>query len=494
MKTKLFLASIFSFLLLLVGCNTPIVPTITINPATISLYVGDTYTLTATIEPAGTVATINWTSSEPEVAIVDAYGQVVALSEGTTTITASAEGITSANCQIIVENIPSSFPRKFLIEHFTGDQCGYCPGGMYAIVEHIASATTPYIWVSHHYGYNQDEYTIPENSKIGKMLGVSGAPNMALNRTKQKPGLAFHPGYLPEITIQDDTVAEASVVIKHTFNTETRQLDMTVSGHVGDTTITNYLLSVLIKENRLVGKQADYQYSWKTATWKEYMHARVVRAFVTAHFGDTIQVKNQAYTHTLTYTINNEWIPENCCVVAYLTPLSKKPIINAEQVPLVAGTTGGEQYNPYGITEGKGPNTSVTFDSIALVKLADNLLEVQLYSKKSIKTNFGSSKPIGLVHLNTNDTTLQAGTYPIQEDNAIGTISIGYRIDEKATLGGSILMYASTNDLKKDIITPFHQWRMQSGNMIVGEDGSITLDFKTYNGTSVKTTYGIVAE
>ena len=55
-------------------------------------------------------------------------------------------------------------------------------------------------------------------------------------------------------------------------------------------------------------------------------------------------------------------------------------------------------------------------------------------------------------------------------------------------------MYASTNDLKKDIITPFHQWRMQSGNMIVGEDGSITLDFKTYNGTSVKTTYGIVAE
>ena len=28
------------------------------------------------------------------------------------------------------QDVPASFPRKFVIEHFTGDQCGYCPGGM----------------------------------------------------------------------------------------------------------------------------------------------------------------------------------------------------------------------------------------------------------------------------------------------------------------------------------------------------------------------------
>ena len=33
------------------------------------------------------------------------------------------------------QEVPASFPRKYLIEHFTGDQCGYCPYGMYSIME-----------------------------------------------------------------------------------------------------------------------------------------------------------------------------------------------------------------------------------------------------------------------------------------------------------------------------------------------------------------------
>ena len=58
------------------------------------------------------------------------------------------------------QEVPSSFPRKFLIEHFTGDGCGNCPGGMAAMVEYIQNTATPCIWVSHHYGYNEDEYLI----------------------------------------------------------------------------------------------------------------------------------------------------------------------------------------------------------------------------------------------------------------------------------------------------------------------------------------------
>ena len=82
------------------------------------------------------------------------------------------------------QEVPSSFPRKYLIEHFTGDECGYCPEGMYSIVGYTQKTSTPCIWVSHHYGYNTDEYTISESAKIASACGVSGAPNMAINRTK----------------------------------------------------------------------------------------------------------------------------------------------------------------------------------------------------------------------------------------------------------------------------------------------------------------------
>lgn len=391
---------------------------------------------------------------------------------------------------MFAQDVPTSFPRKFLIEHFTGDQCGYCPGGMYAITDYIQNQNPNAIWVSHHYGYNNDEYSISESGKIGKMLGVQGAPNMTLNRAKQSQGTAFHPGYLPDIVIKDDTVAAASVVINQTYNAETRELEVTVSGQVADTTAKEYLLSVLIKENQLVGKQADYQYSWKSATWKEYMHARVVRDFLTSHFGDTVQVVNQAYSHTLTYTVSDKWIAENCCVVAYLTPLAKKPVINAEQAPLVAGTEGGEQYYPYGITEGQAPNKTIAFDTVQVTKVDDNVLELIMIANKSIKTGYGTARAVGIVYINTDSETLQPGTYPIKNDNSVGSIIAGYRIDEKATLGGSLLVYALASDLNNGIISVAHMWRMNSGDMMVEEDGNISYIFKTYGGATINSTYG----
>jgi hypothetical protein len=399
-----------------------------------------------------------------------------------------------AAISISAQEVPTSFPRKFLIEHFTGENCGYCPGGMYAITDYILNQNPSAIWVSHHSVFGNDDYTIPENTKIGVFLyGGNGAPMMALNRTTQEQGLVFNPGYLPTITITDDTVADASVIINHTFNAATRQLDITVSGQVAHTVDTTYLLSVLIKENRLVGKQADYNYLYncsKGGTWKEYMHNRVVRDFITATFGDTVYVKNQAYSNTFTYTVSEKWVPENCCIVAYLTPLKKQPIINAEQAPLIAGTMGGEQYYPYGITEAKGPKNTVAFDSIQTYKIDDNTLEIFLLSSTSIKTNFGSTKAVGLVYLNTEADSLVAGTYPIQADNALGTITAGYRLDEERLLGGSILTYALSSYLTQGIVTPAHMWRMNKGEMIVEEDGDIYFVFETYGGTEVTATYG----
>ena len=194
MKKVLFSAFVAAAFLL-VGCNPPVETKISIEPAALSLSISQMQQLVAVVTPEGTTAQINWTSSNPEVATVDSYGRVTAIADGTTIITASAEECEAGKCQVTVST-PTSFTRKFLIEHFTGDQCGCCPGGMYAIVERVEESNVPYIWVSHHYGYNSDEYTISESSKIGKSLGVSGAPNMALNRTKvQGNSIAFHPGY-----------------------------------------------------------------------------------------------------------------------------------------------------------------------------------------------------------------------------------------------------------------------------------------------------------
>ena len=394
-----------------------------------------------------------------------------------------------AAMKMSAQSVPTFFPRKFLLEHFTSANCNQCPMGMKYVVDYLDKQMTPYIWVSHHAVYGTDEYTIPEGNTIAmNYLGMNTVPSVVFNRTKQDGLMVIGAWDIENLVVKDDTVAEASVVINHTYNAETRQLNVTVSGQVANKDRAAYLLSILIKENRLVGKQEDAYCSWKGAKWKEYMHPRVVRDMVTATLGDTVKVKNQAYSYSTSYAMDESWVPENCCVVAYLTPLEKSPIVNAEQVPLVLGTEGGEQYGPYGITEGKGPNTTISFDSVTVTRYG-NQLEMMLTSSKTIKTSyFGICKQVGYVCVNAEDSILQPGTYPILDGDTLGTITAGFRVDEEETLGGSRLFYAVSEDLKNGIVTPIHMWRMSSGEMTLDEDGNIALNFTTYNGTSVTAT------
>lgn len=386
------------------------------------------------------------------------------------------------------QEVPSSFPRKYLMEHFTGDQCGYCPYGMYSMVEYSQNCSTPCIWVSHHYGYNNDEYTIPESAKIGSTCGVQGAPSMAMNRTKvMGTAIAFHPGYLTEDgmaeTIADkcDTTAEASVVIEHTYNAETRQLDVTVSGQVANTEVTEYLLTVLIKENGLIGKQADYYWSWKTAGYKEFMHPCVVRDLLTvSQLGDTVKVENQAYSKTFTYTVSEKWVAENCNVVAYITPLAKKPVINAEETPLVKGTTGGKEYQPFGITENKEPTNAskLKFDALELTKVTDDKLAIELVATSSTRSDeYGPLKLAVYLEFNTPDTILPVDTLDFVDGNELNTFSTGTVDLVNQSFGGSHMAYY----LAADMETLCHIWRIKSGKLLVDENGGFYASGKLDN-------------
>lgn len=464
--------------------------TLTINKEAIECNVYETTQLTVTKPEHKATARISWKSSNSAVASVDSKGNVTGVAAGNAVITASVSGCKPVECSIKVNDVPLTYNRKHLIEHFTGDQCGYCPYGMYSIVDYLETATTPTIWVSHHAGFNEDAYTIAESWELVSALGVSGAPAMAMNRSNQEPGLIFHPGYLPEITIKDKNKAAMSVNIQHTYDADSRKMNVTVSGESSFATDAKFLLSVLVKENRLVGKQADYYYAWGDYMWKEFMHARVIRGMLTAALGDTIVMENKTYSKTYSYTIPTGWVPENCCVVAYVTPVSNQPVINAEQVVLVEGTTGGEEYNPYGITESKGPSKNITFHAVEVSRIEDeNLLEVLLLSNTTVSTAYGNAQPVATIYVHTDATTLSAGTYPVKEDGSKGSIQAGYRIDEKTSFGGSLLLYAVSEYLANGQLAPAHIWRMNEGEMVVDEAGNITLNFTTYNGTEVTSSY-----
>ena len=381
----------------------------------------------------------------------------------------------------MAQEVPTSFPRKFLIEHFTGTWCQYCPYGMMAIDYAVQTSETPYVWVSHHVS---DNYAIEEGYDIYSIANADGVPAMMLNRSTQSPGFAFHPGYLPEMTITDATTAEASVEIEHTYNAETRQLDITVSGQVANTTITSYLLTVLIKENGIISNQSDAYFAWGSS-WKEFLHPRISRAFLSAATGDRVNVTNQAYSKTYTYTLNEKWVPENCCVVAYITPLTKKPIINAEQTAIVEGTTGGEHFYPLGITLKNKPSNpdKITFDSIVVNKTEADKINVLLISEKLVShAQYGELQPVLVLEVNTKSNQLPVDTLDILAGNVENTIAAGYFDIETMSYGGSCYYYVDPAALKAGVLDPYFAWRLNKGKLAIDAQGNILTAGNFYNG------------
>ena len=124
-----------------------------------------------------------------------------------------------AAMKMSAQQTPTFFPRKFLLEHFTSANCNQCPMGMKYIASFLDKQTTPYIWVSYHAVYGTDEYTIPEGNAIAmNYFGMNSVPSVVFNRTKQDGLMVIGAWNIENLEIKDDTVAEASVVIEHTFD------------------------------------------------------------------------------------------------------------------------------------------------------------------------------------------------------------------------------------------------------------------------------------
>lgn len=79
---------------------------VTLNKTSVTLYVGDTETLTATVKPDdATDDSVTWTTSKEGVATVDNTGKVTAVAKGTATITVTTtDGEKKATCSVTVKD------------------------------------------------------------------------------------------------------------------------------------------------------------------------------------------------------------------------------------------------------------------------------------------------------------------------------------------------------------------------------------------------------
>lgn len=230
-----------------------------------------------------------------------------------------------------------------LIEQFTGQACPNCPAGGESLKSAIAGMQNPdkICWVAHHSGYYPDDFTLNEDKEIASAFGVNAAPMSIVNRSPfqfDRLTMVGHPGYITTAQLDELAALEApaSINLDHTYNAETRELTVTVSG---DTKVEEMNLTVIVMQSGIKATQSGAS--------GDYEHNYVPRVYMTAALGDKVDVASGKYTKTLTATLPEtvgkyDLVEADTEVVAFITAAGQSTqnsyVLNAIKKPLAGGS------------------------------------------------------------------------------------------------------------------------------------------------------------
>lgn len=253
-----------------------------------------------------------------------------------------------------------------LIEQFTGQGCGYCPGGANAIKEAIADLgdASKVVWVVNHYGYVADDFTVSESETIGSRLGVPGAPTCDLNRALI-PGissLVWSPYNMTADILKTalDEPALADIKIESQYNADTREFTATVSGKC---LASEAYITAIVSQNGMVATQKDYSNN-KDETITDYVHNHAPRKFLTSAVGEKLTVAaDGTYSKTFTYTVSPkvgkfDCKPEDMEFVAFIhgdIQTDSRFVFNSDWVELTTGKRPEPATEPAQLPMQEGP-------------------------------------------------------------------------------------------------------------------------------------------
>ncbi len=234
------------------------------------------------------------------------------------------------------------------MEEFTGVKCVNCPQAKIEI-ENLQSADLfgeDFIAVSYHAGFfsspypeSKGDYRTEQGDNILDFLGQPiGFPSGVINR-KQFSGeedlqieqFAAWGGF---ITQELEEEALLAIDLATTYNTDNRVLNVSISITPIQNISQDLSLSVLITEDEVVDLQLT-----PDGIIDDFAQTHVFRAMITNTFGNPINealIVNQTISQIFSFTLSEEWVAENCKVVAFVHQNNEeKEVLQVEEVALI---------------------------------------------------------------------------------------------------------------------------------------------------------------
>ena len=404
--------------------------------------------------------------------------------------------------------LPTSFPRKHLIEQFTSQSCQYCPNGTRLIDEAIKGKENQYVRLNYYYGENSDDFTIYTTKQLATELNVVSLPCMLYNRAvwdwEEQAGVTasaqlVHPYYFSQFISKPAATTTVSVKINTEYDDATRQAIIKVSGkNIGEQ--KDLTLVVMLKESGLHAEQMDSYNTWNG--WSDYVHNNVVRTYLNTYKGQVVEFDGIEYEETIDYELYKSYDADNCSVVAFLIDSTTGEVLNAEEAPLVSGTKGGADFVSEGITAVPVPeNFPETMDMpssqtnvqylTAQYYMADyrlnghNVVEIMMLSADLYDIQGWKYLPTAILYVVTDGdgSTLPTGTFAFSTTGDVNTAVAGQKIEEEYTYYGSEFFLAKYSDLLQGYIRGF-EWLLTSGTLTITAN-TITYEATTLSGKKI---------
>lgn len=243
---------------------------------------------------------------------------------------------------------PNTVVKKVLIEEFTGVRCVNCPQAKTEI-DNLQSENVfgeDFIAVAYHAGFfsrpysdSRNDYRTGQGDDILAFLEEPiGYPSGVINRKQfsgeddlQIEAFAAWGGFAGQ-ELQE--VALLSLDLETTYNATNRVLNVSVAITPTQNISDALNLSVLITENDIVDVQLT-----PDGRIDNYAQTHVFRTMITNTFGNRIDealMANQATSSIYSFTLPNEWVAENCNVVAFVHQAEQgKEVLQVEEVAVI---------------------------------------------------------------------------------------------------------------------------------------------------------------
>ncbi len=260
--------------------------------------------------------------------------------------------VDTAACPVPEFPAVTNILKRVLLEDYTGHTCVNCPRA--AVIAHDLKQVhgEQLVLVAVHAGFfakplPSGDFTYDFRTETGtewdETFGVGdvGNPNGLINRIGFPNNHIVSPaGWGAAVVNALATAPLVDLQMINQYDADERKLCTHIKTRFITDINKNLKLVVILTENKIIKPQKNNDAEvGTTPVIEDYEHNHVLRATINSTWGNSVALEGttnpESVVKSFKYILKDEFLPENCSVVAFVYDVATKEVLQAVEVPVL---------------------------------------------------------------------------------------------------------------------------------------------------------------